>query len=340
MVGADLLVAQNIGFGIIAVLMVVGALRVVTVNNVVHAALWLVGDADQLSPVGPGSALQDLVQAFDALHPAPLVRLVHSFRADAALAAVNRALRDGDADALRDAIARGQGAVQQRRTTTAAAVEAALRDWATALRAEGPLPALPTDPVAAAHIAATALRRRGVRQWLCAVREGPFGSREANRRLDAELRRQAGPLAQGEWYPGRRVLVTRNDTERGLFNGDVGLCLADADGRLRVWFDATGEGEHPGARGFPLGALPSIEAAFALTVHKSQGSEYDEVAVLLPPDPEHRLLSRELLYTAASRAKHRLTLHAGDAVLERGLQQRARRIGGLHVRLAEALDPR
>ncbi|WP_397573140.1 exodeoxyribonuclease V subunit alpha [Silanimonas sp.] len=302
-----------------------------------HAALWLVGDADQLSPVGPGSALQDLVQAFEARDASPLVRLRHSFRAEAALAAVNAALREGDGGALAEAIDRSEGAVRVLGTTTPATVQAALRDWAEALLADGAMPVLPADPAQAATLAAAALRGLKARQWLCAVRDGAFGSVEANQRLDAALRRHAGANAQGEWYPGRRVLVTRNDTDTGLFNGDVGLCLADADGRLRVWFERIDEGGIAPARALPIGALPAFDLGFALTVHKSQGSEYAEVAVLLPPDPEHRVLSRELLYTAASRAKRMLTLHADDAVIDACLDRPVRRAGGLHVRLAEAL---
>jgi exodeoxyribonuclease V alpha subunit len=302
-----------------------------------HAALWLVGDADQLSPVGPGSALQDLVQAFEARDASPLVRLRHSFRAEAALAAVNAALREGDGGALAEAIDRSEGAVRVRDTTTPAAVQAALRDWAEALLGDGAMPVLPADPAQAATLAAAALRGLKARQWLCAVRDGAFGSVEANQRLDAALRRHAGANAQGEWYPGRRVLVTRNDTDTGLFNGDVGLCLADADGRLRVWFERIDEGGIAPARALPIGALPAFDLGFALTLLMSQGSEYAEVAVLLPPDPEHRVLSRELLYTAASRAKRMLTLHADDAVIDACLDRPVRRAGGLHVRLAEAL---
>jgi len=307
------------------------------------AALWLVGDAEQLNPVGPGSAFQDLVQVLEARahgpasavgNPAPLVRLVHSFRAAPALDAVNRALREGDAAALQGALA-ASPELRHVPFADAAALDAALRDWARALAAESRFAPLPTAPEAARTAAAEALAALGTRQWLCATREGGTGSLAVNARLDALLRRSsdAATATPAGHYAGRRLLVTRNDPDTGLFNGDVGLCLADADGRLRAWF----EGES-GPRALPLGALPAHETAFALTVHKSQGSEYAEVAVLLPTDPTHRLLSRELLYTAASRAKQRLTLHAADAVINACLMQPVRRAGGLHVRLAEALE--
>ncbi|MBB5015597.1 ATP-binding domain-containing protein [Rehaibacterium terrae] len=101
---------------------------------------------------------------------------------------------------------------------------------------------------------------------------------------------------------------------------------------LRAWFDTA-----DGPRAFPLGALPAHAPACALTVHKSQGSEYGTVAVLLPDDPQHPLHSRELLYTAASRARHALTLHASEAVLRAGIERPVRRSGGLFERLTAAL---
>lgn len=309
-----------------------------------EATLWLVGDAEQLSPVGPGSALQDLVQALATQAQAPLVRLQHSFRAEAALDTLNRALREGDVHATRAAFVT---APELRLASLAepTALDAALRDWARALAAESRFAPLPAAPEAAQQAASEALAQLGQRQWLCAIRDGRFGSLAVNARLDTLLRRaarQAGAppahhTAAGESsaYPGRRLLITRNDPGSGLFNGDIGLCLADADGRLRVWFEGS-----DGPRVFALGALPEHEPAFALTVHKSQGSEYGEVAVLLPADPKHRLLSRELLYTAASRARRGLALHAEVAVLATCLGRQVRRSGGLHVRLAEALARR
>jgi exodeoxyribonuclease V alpha subunit len=125
-------------------------------------------------------------------------------------------------------------------------------------------------------------------------------------------------------------MVTRNDYGSGLFNGDVGLCLRGADGELRVWFEAA----DGGARAFAPAALPAHEPAWAITIHKSQGSEYGEVAVLLPPDPEHRILSRQLLYTALSRARHAVEIWGPRASLENALARAVPRNGGLRDRLA------
>ena len=124
-------------------------------------------------------------------------------------------------------------------------------------------------------------------------------------------------------------MVTRNDYGARLFNGDQGLCLAGADGRLQVWFEAP----DGGARALAPGALPAHAAAFAITIHKSQGSEYGHVAVLLPPDPEHRILSRQLLYTGLSRAKRSVEVWGPQASLDAALARAVRRAGGLAARL-------
>ena len=321
-----------------------------------HAALWLVGDADQLSPVGPGSALQDLVQAFEAREGAPLQRLVHGFRASSAPGALNAAVLAGDAAALRAAFAESPSALRWHDAPTEASLRDALDAWAdallaegraaallaegraAALLAEGRAAALLADTIEPAGLARAALDALRDRQWLCALRQGPRGSEAANARIDARLRRAAerdGLPVQDAFYPGRRLLVTRNDPDTGLFNGDVGVVLAEADGRLRAWFDGS-----DGPRAVLLGALPPHEPAFALSIHKSQGSEYGHVAVLLPDDAQHRLLSRELLYTATSRARRALDLHAAPEVVDAALAHRVKRMGGLHDRLAESLPPR
>jgi len=117
-----------------------------------------------------------------------------------------------------------------------------------------------------------------------------------------------------------------------VFNGDVGLWLRGADGELRIWFEAA-EG---GARPFVPCALPAHAPAWAITIHKSQGSEYRNVAVLLPPDPEHRILSRQLLYTALSRARHSVEICGPRASLDNALARRIERASGLVARLRDA----
>jgi exodeoxyribonuclease V alpha subunit len=290
------------------------------------AVLVLVGDADQLNPVGAGSVLMDLVAVLEAQGAADLVRLSHSFRADAVLQPLNTAVRDSDGEAFAAALAAAGDRASLRTVETAAAVARQARRWADTLDDRGPPPAVdsPAD-------ATTALHQLAGRQLLCALREGPYGADVINAAIERHLRQRWQVPADAAWYPGRLVMVTRNHYGAGLFNGDLGLCLRDGDGRLQVWFES-----EAGARAFAPGALPAHDPAWAITIHKSQGSEYGHVAVLLPPDPEHRILSRQLLYTGLSRAKRSMEVWGPQASLDAALARAVRRAGGLAARLAVA----
>lgn len=151
---------------------------------------------------------------------------------------------------------------------------------------------------------ADALARAFRLRLLTALREGPQGVRGLNARIEARLsgRRLDSPPA---WFPGRLLLVTEISYRHGLFNGDVGLCLPDADGTPLAWFPGGSEG----LRAFHPAALPAHESAFAMTVHKAQGSEFDEVWLQLP-QADARVLSRELIYTGLTRA--RSALHVAE----------------------------
>jgi exodeoxyribonuclease V alpha subunit len=214
----------------------------------------------------------------------------------------------------------------------ATAAEAALRPTLPAVRNEASAPAsdaIGATRIALAHAAHRALARR---QLLCALRETPYGSVAANVAIERALREAWQVPADAEWYAGRAIIVTRNDYAAGLFNGDVGLCLIDDADHLQVWFEAA-PGRGAALRAFAPNALPQHESAFAITIHKSQGSEYADVAVLLPPDADNRILSRQLLYTAVSRARSRVELWASDAVLRAALAHPIERQGGLRERL-------
>ncbi|QIL19427.1 exodeoxyribonuclease V subunit alpha [Thermomonas sp. HDW16] len=180
-----------------------------------------------------------------------------------------------------------------------------------------------TDP-------AQALQHANRLRLLTALREGPQGARGLNARIEAALsgRRIGTPPA---WFPGRLLLITENSYRHGLFNGDVGICLADDAGTPLAWFP--GSGSEP-VRAFHPAALPAHESAFAMTVHKAQGSEFDEVWLQLPR-VDSRVLSRELVYTGLTRA--RSTLHvAGNAeVIAAALGRHAGRVSGLEWRLGK-----
>jgi exodeoxyribonuclease V alpha subunit len=166
---------------------------------------------------------------------------------------------------------------------------------------------------------------------LCATREGARGVDEINARVAAKVRERVGTaLALGaQWFAGRPVIVTRNDYALGLFNGDIGIAMPAADGALRVAFrmsDAT-------LRYVSPAALPPHDTAFALTVHKSQGSEFDHAALVLPAT-FNRVLSRELVYTAITRAKKRIDVIGAPAILTQAVATPTRRDSGLAARIA------
>ncbi|MFN8627548.1 MAG: exodeoxyribonuclease V subunit alpha [Candidatus Binatia bacterium] len=194
-------------------------------------------------------------------------------------------------------------------------------------------------------------RLRGLEHFrvLCAHRRGPCGVEVVNRQIEDILAGTGLIQPEGRYYAGRPIIVTRNDYQLNLFNGDVGL-LVDADGKkgdgaLNGTVPGNGpEGTRPRTESGhrmavflgPGGALrrlspsrlPAHETVFALSVHKSQGSEFDEVAVLLPPRPSP-VLSRELLYTAVTRARQRVTIHATREVVEYAIAHRIDRTSGL-----------
>jgi exodeoxyribonuclease V alpha subunit len=163
---------------------------------------------------------------------------------------------------------------------------------------------------------------------LCAVREGPRGVHAMNRHCEQWVRGAAAGVSP--WYPGRAVMVTRNDPLLGLFNGDVGIALPDAQNLLQVHF-ASPDG---GWRAIAPARLPEHETAFAITVHKAQGSEFDRVAVVLPTQPSP-VVTRELLYTAVTRARQEVALCSSPQVLEQAVTRRTFRHSGLLARLQE-----
>ena len=301
-----------------------------------EAAVLLVGDAEQLASVGTGSVLRDLVEALQQDPRGDLVRLQHSFRAEAALQPLNSAIAAGDAGGFAEAAAHAGGAFALRAVKDARGLQSALVDHAQqlhlALEAGQVFASLPVDEAARAQAITRAHAALRETQLLCALRQGPFGALACDAAIDVALKRRLG-LPEGQaWYPGRAVIVLQNDYAAGLFNGDIGLCLRAADGSLRVWFEARGV-EAAGLRGLAPGALPLHGGGFALSVHKSQGSEYGEVALLLPPDSEHPILGRALLYTGATRARRALSLWSTEAALRTALSRPTQRVSGLAARL-------
>ncbi len=160
-------------------------------------------------------------------------------------------------------------------------------------------------------------------QILCATRRGRRGADNINRVVESQL--LADSAANDDWYPGKPVLITRNDYNLGLFNGDVGICLPDNDdGLMKVWFET----EDGSIRPYSPYRLPQHQTAYAMTIHKSQGSEFGKVAIILPQE-DNPILSRELLYTAVTRARKQLWLLAEQEIFNLALARKTVRYSGL-----------
>ncbi|WP_175967675.1 AAA family ATPase [Burkholderia sp. BCC0322] len=274
--------------------------------------------------------------------PAPLADCVvwlernYRFGLDSPIGRLSLAIRSGDVQAALDALPADDSAAASfhddaGESLASSTVERLARRFGAYLDALRDTLAAPVpDPLPLFD----ALNRFRI---LCGTRSGLRGAEHVNALVAAHVRHAARvPLAVGaHWFTGRPIMVTRNDYALGLFNGDIGIALPDAQGVLRVWFrraDGT-------ARAVSPAALPPHETAFALTVHKSQGSEFDEAALVLPAS-FGRVLTRELVYTAVTRARTRVQVIGPRRVLAQAVATRTQRDSGLAARVDEALARR
>ncbi|HJV35516.1 exodeoxyribonuclease V subunit alpha [Geomonas sp.] len=181
-----------------------------------------------------------------------------------------------------------------------------------------------------------AFDRFGQFRILCAMRGGPFGVEAVNLLVRERLSKAGLIDPAGRWYAGEPVMITCNDYNIGLFNGDVGLILPDPESgnELRAFFP-TGTGQM--RKVLPL-RLPEHESAFAMTVHKSQGSEFDDVLLILP-DRDVPVLTRELIYTAITRAKKRVAVLGSEELFLTAVHRRIMRRSGLRERLWQHEKP-
>ncbi|MCI5222735.1 MAG: exodeoxyribonuclease V subunit alpha [Candidatus Electrothrix sp. AR4] len=163
---------------------------------------------------------------------------------------------------------------------------------------------------------------------LCALRRGPFGVEGINIMVTQVLRK-SGLIVRGtDWYQGKPIIILRNQYDMQLFNGDTGILWKNDQGQLRAWF------RRPDNSLYSISPvrLPEHETAYAVTIHKAQGSEFDKVVLLLP-DEDSRVLSRELLYTGITRARSKLALCSERDILEMAIKRRTTRFSGLAEKL-------
>ena len=279
--------------------------------------LVVLGDHRQLESVQPGRVLADMIVAAEggALHRCH-VELDHNYRFEShpGISRLAAAIRQYDDEAAVETLTSTAYREELAHYASEQIDDALGHVWPQIMevvRAPEPAPAL------------AALARVRI---LCALRRGRYGVEGLNARVEARLRREGRPA--GEWTHGRPVLVTANDPHSGLFNGDVGVLLDRRDGRgAMAWFPSLQE-----PRRVPLAALPSHDTAWAMTVHRSQGSEFESVLLVLPPQA-HELAGPELLYTGVTRARSKMLIAADEAALRAACQPRPPRRTGLLEKL-------
>ncbi len=327
-----------------------------------NARLILLGDKDQLASVEAGAILGDIFNA-DAPHgysaelrqfldsvadtrvlgaevgasardqePPPIsdcmVQLVRSYRyaADSAIGQLARAIRSGDAVTALTALSGASGAVDPASTSLWIDTEQLDKQQLFARLSQVLVEGY--EQYLAASGPEERLRALAGFRLLTPHRRGPIGSVALNALAEEVLRPRLGAMAQGGFYPGRPIIVTENDYQMELFNGDVGVIDRGPDGtRLVAHFESA-----DGIRQVQTSRLPAHETVFVMTVHKSQGSEFDHVALVLPQQ-RSPVFTRELLYTGITRAKQRITLLGREDILRQGLQTRIQRASGLRSSL-------
>ena len=278
-----------------------------------HTRLLLVGDPDQLASVEAGAVLADLV---DGLGEARIAALKTSHRFGVSIGELATAIRVGDADRVVELLRAGGEHIEW--------IEAA--DPRERLRNVLVPHALALRTAAILGDGVAALATLDEHRLLCAHRRGPFGVQHWNRQVERWLTEATGEPIWSSWYAGRPVLMTANDYGLGLYNGDTGVTVVDG-GTLRAVVGGAGE-----TTTFATSRLADVETMHAMTIHKSQGSQADEVTVLLPPE-DSRLLTRELFYTAVTRAKKRVRAVGSEPALRAAVERRAVRASGLGRRL-------
>lgn len=283
-----------------------------------EARLVLVGDPDQLSSVDAGAVLTDLVRGYEHRPDTPVAALRTAHRYGAEIGELAEALRLGDADRAVAALRAGGEAVAWVRDG----------DPARTIRSSVLPHALAVHDAAAAGDAQRALVALERHRLLCAHRDGPFGVRHWNRRIEQWFTAETGEPVHDAAYLGRPLLVSSNDYTLGVYNGDTGVVVASPSGPRAAIATGVGFLELAPSR------LGDVETMHAMTIHKSQGSQADEVTVLLP-DEESRLLTRELFYTAVTRAQRRVRVIGSESAVRAAIARQALRASGLRARLSD-----
>ena len=306
--------------------------------------LILVGDPGQLVSVDAGSVLADIVSSADALHTRlPVTILTRNHRSGGDIAQLSEAVREGDKSAALDVLATAAEV-----THGSPSLDGLVRDsdhrsitWIDADPASITMADLPAVAeviartgarmleLALAGDDAATLKLADDHRLLCAHREGPYGVAEWSQRMVAVLSDVLPGIDQSRWALGETAIVTHNLAQLGVNNGDCGVVV---ETRPVPTVALPGPGGAP--RRLPCSLIPSLQPLQAMTIHKAQGSQFKDVTVVLPP-PDSPLLSRELLYTAITRAREHLTVVGTRESVERAIDRANDRRSGIQRRWEE-----
>ncbi|MCP4041838.1 MAG: exodeoxyribonuclease V subunit alpha [Gammaproteobacteria bacterium] len=311
------------------------------------ARLILLGDKDQLASVEAGSVFADICgnhsgvnyttdlrarleacteEAIPAGEPGnsfsdsiALLQKSYRFSGNKGIGSLAQAINSGDAGGALALLKSGRDDISLRNPSTGSIhleiARKALDGYRECFSTDGP---------------GEALGHFNTFRVLCAVRGGPGGVEQVNQTMEQVLRAKGCIHGEGLHYRGRPIMIRRNDYGVGLFNGDMGILWPDpeAGNSLRAWFEMP---DHTMKRVLPS-RLPEHETAYAMTVHKSQGSEFDQVLLILPFD-EVAMVTRELIYTGITRARIGVEIWGSDEIFTKAVQGRIQRTSGLGDRL-------
>lgn len=284
--------------------------------------LVLVGDPGQLTSVEAGAVLGDIVVSDALAEGVVVLEKVHRY--EAGIAELATAISAGDADAVMDLLLAGLDDVVWLDVDAAAAPAEDLEE----VRSVAVTTASAVVSSASAGDASGALRALESFRLLCGHRRGPHGAQTWMRVLEQWLAEGVpGFDPTAEWYVGRPLLVTENDYGLKLYNGDTGVVIDVGDERVQAAFERSGEPVT-----FSPTRLGAVDTVYAMTIHKSQGSQFGTVAVVLP-DAGSAILTRELLYTAVTRARERVVLVGDEVAVRAAVERSTGRASGLTARL-------
>lgn len=281
-----------------------------------QARLILLGDANQLAAVEAGAVLAEIGKAQTL--KANCVHLTESKRFEGVIGDLAEAVCQGNSAAALQIAQQDNNAIfyhpLEQPDATAKKLFQGYQAFVKALQTQQPISQI--------------IQTFDSYRVLCAVREGAYGVNSINQRLSALLQKELSLAEESAiWYHGRPIMVTKNDYSLDVFNGDIGITLAEEDG-FYVYFP-TQDQQH---RRIAAARLAYSETALALTIHKSQGSEFSRVAVVLPKE-DSAILSRQLLYTGITRAKHLIHLWAMEHLFIKAIEQQTQRAAGLHDKI-------